>query len=33
MIARIDGVTLEEVRDVAAALFAQPEVLAIVGPA
>jgi len=33
VIAKIDGVTLEEVRDVAAALFAQPEVLAIVGPA
>jgi predicted Zn-dependent peptidase len=33
VIAKIDGVTLEEVREVAAALFAQPEVLAIVGPA
>jgi predicted Zn-dependent peptidase len=33
VIAKIDGVTLEEVRDVAGALFAQPEVLAIVGPA
>ncbi|QIK76924.1 M16 family metallopeptidase [Nocardioides piscis] len=33
VISRIDGVTLEEVRDVAAALFAQPEILAIVGPA
>lgn len=33
VIAKIDGVTLDEVRDVAAALFAQPEVLAIVGPA
>jgi len=33
VIARIDGVTLDEVREIAAALFAQPEVLAIVGPA
>jgi predicted Zn-dependent peptidase len=33
VIARIDAVTLEEVREIAAALFAQPEVLAIVGPA
>ena len=33
VIARIDAVTLDEVRSVAAALFAQPEVLAIVGPA
>ncbi len=33
VIARIDGVTLDEVRQVAAALFAQPEILAIVGPA
>ncbi|MGZ4449361.1 MAG: M16 family metallopeptidase [Nocardioides sp.] len=33
VMARIDGVTLEQVREVAAALFAQPEVLAIVGPA
>jgi predicted Zn-dependent peptidase len=33
VIAKIDGVTLEEVRDVAGAVFAQPEVLAIVGPA
>jgi predicted Zn-dependent peptidase len=32
VIARIDAVTLEEVREIAAALFAQPEVLAIVGP-
>ncbi len=30
---RIEGVTLEEVRTIAAELFAQPEVLAIVGPA
>ena len=29
---RVDGVTLEEVRAIAAELFAQPEVLAIVGP-
>jgi predicted Zn-dependent peptidase len=33
LIAKIDGVTLDEVREVAAELFAQPEVLAIVGPA
>lgn len=33
VIDRIDAVTLEEVREIAAALFAQPEVLAIVGPA
>ncbi|EON23246.1 MULTISPECIES: M16 family metallopeptidase [Nocardioides] len=33
VIAKIDAVTLEEVRDIAGALFAQPEVLAIVGPA
>ncbi|PUA80660.1 M16 family metallopeptidase [Nocardioides currus] len=32
VIAKIDAVTLEEVREVAAALFAQPEILAIVGP-
>jgi predicted Zn-dependent peptidase len=29
---RIEAVTLEEVRQVAADLFGQPEVLAIVGP-
>ena len=33
VMARIDGVTLQEVRDLAAELFTQPEVLAIVGPA
>jgi predicted Zn-dependent peptidase len=33
VIARIDAVTLDDVRRVAADLFAQPEVLAIVGPA
>jgi predicted Zn-dependent peptidase len=33
VIARIDGVTLEEVREVAARVFAQPEILALVGPA
>lgn len=33
VIERINAVTLEEVRSVAAALFAQPEILAIVGPA
>ena len=33
VIARIDAVTLDEVRDLAAELFAQPEILAIVGPA
>ncbi|WP_442940209.1 M16 family metallopeptidase [Nocardioides sp. B-3] len=32
VIARINAVTLEEVRSVAAALFAQPEIPAIVGP-
>ena len=32
VIARIDGVTLEEVRDIAAEVFARPEVLAVVGP-
>jgi predicted Zn-dependent peptidase len=32
VIARIDAVTLDDVRSVAAALFAQPEVLAVVGP-
>ncbi len=32
VIAKIDAVTLDEVRDLAAALFAQPEILAIVGP-
>ena len=33
VIERIDAVTLDQVREIAAALFAQPEVLAIVGPA
>ena len=33
VIARIDAVTLDDVRRVAAELFAQPEVLAVVGPA
>ncbi|MCW2772108.1 MAG: ptrA, partial [Nocardioides sp.] len=32
VIARIDAVTLEEVREVAADIFGRPEVLAIVGP-
>ncbi len=32
VMARIDAVTLEDVREVAAQLFSQPEVLAIVGP-
>ena len=32
VIARIDAVTLEDVRSVAADLFSQPEVLAVVGP-
>jgi predicted Zn-dependent peptidase len=33
VIARIDGVTLEEVREIAADVLTRPEVLAIVGPA
>jgi len=33
VIARIDGVTLDEVREVAADILARPEVLAVVGPA
>jgi len=33
VVARIDAVTLDDVRRVAAELFAQPEVLAVVGPA
>jgi predicted Zn-dependent peptidase len=33
VMARIDGVTLDEVREVAADLFSRPEILAIVGPA
>jgi predicted Zn-dependent peptidase len=32
VIARIDAVTLEEVRDVAAEIFGRPEILAVVGP-
>ncbi|HQR26712.1 MAG TPA: pitrilysin family protein [Nocardioides sp.] len=33
VIARIEAVTLEDVRQVAARVFAQPEILAVVGPA
>ena len=33
VIGRIDAVTLEDVRAVAADLFARPEILALVGPA
>ena len=33
VIARIDAVTLDDVRAIAAELFGQPEILAIVGPA
>ena len=33
VLARIEAVTLEEVRELAAELFSQPEVLAVVGPA
>ena len=33
VIARIDGVTLEEVQSIAAEVFARPEILAVVGPA
>ena len=33
VIARIDAVTLEEVREVAAVVFSRPEILAVVGPA
>ncbi|WP_426244081.1 M16 family metallopeptidase [Nocardioides sp. LHG3406-4] len=32
VLARIEGVTLEEVRSLAAELFTQPEILAVVGP-
>jgi predicted Zn-dependent peptidase len=32
VMARIDAVTLEEVRGIAAELFAKPEILAVVGP-
>ena len=33
VMAKIDAVTLEEVRSVAAEVFSRPEILAIVGPA
>ena len=33
VIARIDAVTLDDVRRIAADLFSQPEILAVVGPA
>lgn len=33
VLARIDAVTLEQVREVAAEVFARPEILAVVGPA
>ena len=33
VIARIDAVTLDDVRTLAADLFSQPEILAVVGPA
>ena len=33
VMARIDAVTLEEVREIAAELFTKPEILAVVGPA
>lgn len=33
VIARIDAVTLDDVQDIAAEIFGQPEILAIVGPA
>ena len=33
VMARIDAVTLDEVRELAAEIFTQPEVLAVVGPA
>ena len=33
VIARVDAVTRDDVRAIAAELFAQPEILAIVGPA
>jgi predicted Zn-dependent peptidase len=33
VMARIDAVTLEDVRSVAADVFARPEILAVVGPA
>jgi predicted Zn-dependent peptidase len=32
VLARIDGVTLDDVRSLAAQLFSQPEILAVVGP-
>jgi predicted Zn-dependent peptidase len=33
VMARIDAVTLEEVREIATELFTKPEILAVVGPA
>jgi predicted Zn-dependent peptidase len=33
VIARVDAVTLDDVRQIASQLFTQPEILAIVGPA
>jgi len=33
VIDRIDGVTLDEVREVAGQVFGKPEILAVVGPA
>ena len=33
VMARIDAVTLDEVREVAAEVFGRPEILAVVGPA
>ncbi|MCW2798143.1 pitrilysin family protein [Nocardioides sp.] len=33
VMAKIEGVTLEEVREIAAVVFGQPEILAVVGPA
>jgi predicted Zn-dependent peptidase len=32
VLARIDAVTLDDVRGLAAELFSQPEILAVVGP-
>ena len=32
VIERLEAVTLDEVRDLAAELFEQPEILAVVGP-
>ena len=33
VMARIDSVTLDQVRDIAAEVFSKPEILAVVGPA